>query len=103
MAKVITRAVEYLKEDSVADTSTYITKLKDYNRIKEEYKPYVLQAYAKGILSGYDDGTFRDDGLLTRAEASSVLVRLIDEKKRELIPMKRYMTISEEKLLGQSR
>lgn len=82
MAKVITRAVEYLKEDPVADTSTYITKLKDYNRIKEEYKPYVLQAYAKGILSGYDDGTFRDDGLLTRAEASSVLVRLIDKKER---------------------
>ena len=82
MAKVITRAVEYLKEDSVADTSTYITKLKDYNRIKEEYKPYVLQAYAKGILSGYDDGTFRDDGLLTRAEASSVLVRLIDKNER---------------------
>ena len=82
MAKVITRAVEYLKEDSVADTSTYITKLKDYNKIKEEYKPYVLQAYAKGILSGYDDGTFRDDGLLTRAEASSVLVRLIDKAER---------------------
>ena len=82
MAKVITRAVEYLKEDSVADTSTYITKLKDYNRMKEESKPYVLQAYAKGILSGYDDGTFRDDGLLTRAEASSVLVRLIDKNER---------------------
>ena len=82
MAKVITRAVEYLKEDSVADTSTYITKLKDYNRMKEEYKPYVLQAYAKGILSGYDDGTFRDDGLLTRAEASSVLLRLIDKAER---------------------
>lgn len=82
MAKVITRAVEYLKEDSVADTSTYITKLKDYSRMKEEYKPYVLQAYAKGILSGYDDGTFRDDGLLTRAEASSVLVRLIDKNER---------------------
>ena len=82
MAKVITRAVEYLKEDLVADTSTYITKLKDYSRMKEEYKPYVLQAYAKGILSGYDDGTFRDDGLLTRAEASSVLVRLIDKNER---------------------
>lgn len=82
MAKVITRAVEYLKEDSVADTSTYITKLKDYNRMKEEYKPYVLQAYAKGILSGYEDGTFRADGILTRAEASSVLVRLIDKAER---------------------
>lgn len=82
MAKVITRAVEYLKEEPVADTSTYIAKLNDYDRMKEEYKPYVLQAYAKGILSGYDDGTFRDDGLLTRAEASSVLVRLIDKNER---------------------
>ena len=82
MAKVITRAVEYLKEEPVADTSTYIAKLNDYDRMKEEYKPYVLQAYAKGILSGYDDGTFRDDGLLTRAEASSVLVRLIDKSER---------------------
>lgn len=82
MAKVITRAVEYLKEEPVADTSTYIAKLNDYDRMKEEYKPYVLQAYAKGILSGYDDGTFRDDGLLTRAEASSVLVRLIDKAER---------------------
>ena len=83
MAKVITRAVEYLKEEPVADTSTYIAKLNDYDRMKEEYKPYVLQAYAKGILSGYDDGTFRDDGLLTRAEASSVLVRLIDKSERD--------------------
>lgn len=82
MAKVITRAVEYLKEEPVSDTSTYTSKLKDYNRMKEEYKPYVLQAYAKGIISGYDDGTFRDDGLLTRAEASSVLVRLVDKNER---------------------
>ena len=44
MAKVITRAVEYLKEEPVADTSTYIAKLNDYDRMKEEYKPYVLQA-----------------------------------------------------------
>lgn len=82
MAKVITRAVNYLKEEPVSDTSTYTSKLKDYNRMKEEYKPYVLQAYAKGIISGYDDGTFRDDGLLTRAEASSVLVRLVDKNER---------------------
>lgn len=82
MAKVITRAVEYLGEEEVADTSTYTAKLKDYARLNENYKPYILQAYAKGILSGYEDGTFRDDGLLTRAEASSVLVRLIDKDER---------------------
>ena len=35
MAKVITRAVEYLKEEPVADTSTYIAKLNDYDRMKK--------------------------------------------------------------------
>ena len=38
---------------------------------------------AKGILSGYDDGTFHEmTAYLTRAEASSVLVRLIDKSER---------------------
>ena len=82
MAKIATRAFEYLKEEDIADTSTYAAKLKDYSDIPDKFKSYVLQAYGKGIISGYDDGTFRDDGLLTRAEASSVLVRLIDKSER---------------------
>ena len=82
MAKIATRAFEYLKEEDIADTSTYATKLKDYSDIPDKFKKYVLQAYGKGIISGYEDGTFRADGILTRAEASSVLVRLIDKDER---------------------
>ena len=82
MAKIATRAFEYLKEKDIADTSTYATKLKDYSDIPDKFKKYVLQAYGKGIISGYEDGTFRSDGILTRAEASSVLVRLIDKDER---------------------
>lgn len=82
MAKIITRAVEYLKEEPVADVSTYISKMKDYSSIEEKNREYVLQAYAKGILTGYEDGTFRSNGFLTRAEASSILVRLQDKEER---------------------
>lgn len=82
MAKIATRAFEYQKEEDIADTSTYATKLKDYSDIPDKFKSYVLQAYGKGIISGYEDGTFRSDGILTRAEASSVLVRLIDKDER---------------------
>lgn len=82
MAKIATRAFEYLKEEDIADTSAYAAKLKDYANIEDKYKSYVLQAYGKGIISGYEDGTFRADGILTRAEASSVLVRLIDKTER---------------------
>lgn len=82
MAKLVTRAFEYLQEEPVSDTSAYVGKLKDYASTDKEYQPYVLQAYAKGIISGYEDGTFRDSGFLTRAEASSVLVRLVDKDAR---------------------
>ena len=82
MAKIATRAFEYLKEEKIADTSAYAAKLKDYANIEDKYKSYVLQAYGKGIISGYEDGTFRADGILTRAEESSVLVRLIDKTER---------------------
>ena len=82
MAKIATRAFEYLKEEDIADTSTYAAKLKDYSDIPDKFKSYVLQAYGKGIISGYEDGTFRSDGILTRAEASSVLVRLVDKAER---------------------
>lgn len=82
MAKVAARAVEYLKEEPIADTSAYAEKIKDYMNIEAENKEFVMQAYAKGIISGYEDGRFRSDGLLTRAEASSVLVRLVDKNER---------------------
>lgn len=82
MAKLAARALTYLKEEPIADTSAYAEKIKDYKNIEAENKEYVMQAYAKGIISGYEDGRFRSDGFLTRAEASSVLVRLIDKNER---------------------
>lgn len=88
MAKIVTRAVEYLKEDAVTNTSAYKAQVKDYVAIGEEYREPVLQAYAKGIISGYEDGTFREDGFLTRAEASSVLVRLVDKSERVIPSIK---------------
>lgn len=82
MAKLTVRALTYLQEEPIADTSAYVEKIKDYKNIETENKEYVIQAYAKGIISGYENGTFRSDGFLTRAEASSVLVRLIDKNER---------------------
>jgi hypothetical protein len=84
MAKIVTRAFEYLGEEPVADTSTYQAKIKDFANMDDKYKEYVLQAYAKGIISGYENGKFKADGYLTRAEASSVLVRLIDADERDI-------------------
>ena len=45
----------------------------------EELQPYsyeIATSYARGLLSGYPDGTFRPEGYLTRAEAATVIYKL---------------------------
>ncbi len=45
--------------------------------------PYeVSKAYVSGILTGYEDGSFKPANTLTRAEAAAVLCRLTDPAKR---------------------
>ena len=38
---------------------------------------YVETAYANGILSGYTDGTFRPNALMTRAQVCGVLYQFV--------------------------
>lgn len=41
-----------------------------------KYEASIYKLYRAGILTGYEDGTFRPDGLITRAEAAVVAVRM---------------------------
>jgi len=50
---------------------------------KTSYEYDITKAYATGILTGYTDNTFRPDKTLTRAEAATVIYRLVDESKRQ--------------------
>ena len=43
----------------------------------------VAWAEQQGIVRGFDDGTFRPDGDMTRAEAAAIFARLISEEKDE--------------------
>lgn len=47
----------------------------DYMDISSQYRDYVLQCVAAGILKGYDDGEFKPQRTLTRAEALAILYR----------------------------
>jgi hypothetical protein len=44
----------------------------------------ILQAYAEGMITGYEDSTFRAFGTLSRAEASTVILRIIDKSARKV-------------------
>lgn len=44
--------------------------------VRNSHEFYIVKAYAAGVLTGYPDGTFKPDEVLTRAEAASVIDRL---------------------------
>jgi hypothetical protein len=57
-------------------------------------KDYILAAYNEGLIDGYEDGTFRPDVGITRAEASKIvnglLNRHVDGSEDMLDDMKRW-------------
>ncbi|MEW6173778.1 MAG: Ig-like domain-containing protein [Bacillota bacterium] len=53
----------------------------DTDRISGWARNAVAVAYTKGIIGGYSDNTFRPDNTATRAEAASMVLRLLDMLK----------------------
>lgn len=51
------------------------SRIGDYDRINSKYQESVIQAFGKGILDGYDDGEFKGDNTMSRAQAAAVIVR----------------------------
>lgn len=54
---------------------SYITHFEDSNSISNNIKKYIAIAIEKGLISGYEDNTFRGQDTLTRAEAATLLCR----------------------------
>lgn len=67
----------------------YKTEIKDYSAIPDEYKTYVLKAYGLGLLSGYEDKSFRYNGILNRAEACAVIIRFMNTKDKQVADMQK--------------
>lgn len=81
IARIIVRAIDESYSDDIKE---YRELISDYNSIPDGFKDYVLKAYAKGIITGYPDGTFRAENKATRAEASTMLIRMLDESERKV-------------------
>lgn len=83
MATIISNTLEYLEENIPANIESFSSYIKDIHKINDEnLYNCVLNTYVKGIISGYPDGRFAGDNFLSRAEASSVIVRVIDKDSR---------------------
>ena len=72
----VTVALVRLKGYSTADVDySYIADFKDADSLSNFAKVFVAVAVEKGLISGYEDKTFRGQGTLTRAEAATLLYR----------------------------
>lgn len=58
-----------------ADQNMLKTMFSDYDSISTSAKPYVAAAVERGLVSGYEDGTFRGQDSISRAEAAAMLWR----------------------------
>lgn len=79
MARMIIRALD---ESFPEDMDKFTSLIADYKDIPAGFKDYVLKAYVKGIITGRPGGVFAYNDTATRAEATTMIVRLIDESKR---------------------
>ncbi len=59
---------------SVADESI-LEMFKDVNSISKSLRKYIAVAVERGLVSGYEDNTFRGQNSITRAEATAMLWR----------------------------
>lgn len=90
----VTRSLVVLKGYDINDVDySYITDFKDFNSISNNMKAYVAVAVEKGLITGFEDNTFRGQDTLTRAEAAVLLYRayqLGDQTKITNIPSVQY-------------
>ena len=65
-ADIAANALTYLKESYEANTDS------------------ISRVSTKGIMTGYPDGSFKGENSLTRAEASTIVIRLLDKEMRNI-------------------
>lgn len=67
------------KKMSIADDlpEDYRANFSDINAISEWANDYVQFASYAGLMSGMEDGSFRPHGSATRAEAATVISRML--------------------------
>ncbi|MDF2531140.1 MAG: hypothetical protein K0Q65_721 [Clostridia bacterium] len=87
-AKLIVQALETLEQlPSAEEINKYKSVVPDYSKISEKYTQHALTAYATGMITGDPMGNFNPTDNLSRAEAATVIMRLLDKSLRKPIPV----------------
>ena len=80
MAKILAGA---LKNEKFEDNfEKYFSQITDINSIPNEQRMNIVKAYAKGIITGYEDKSFKPQNKMTRGEGAVVILRMVKAGKR---------------------
>ncbi len=84
MGSVISRVASKVQNENLTVNSkdSLISSISDYSKIKNSYQDYVLNVYSAKIITGYSDGTFGPQKTATRAEACTMIMKLLDPTLR---------------------
>jgi len=77
MAVVLNNVCRNIAMQKTVNVDTPEEHISDYTDIPEEYRTAVEQMYGKGLLTGYEDFSFRGLETLTRAQAVTVIYRFL--------------------------
>lgn len=80
-AIIISNSLEYVNEPLPQETYFYPFDLGSYTPV--EYLDQIKKCYSAGIINGFEDGTYRYRENITRAQACTLITKLIDAKKRD--------------------
>ena len=81
MAQIAMRALQ--NEETPDYIMAYKGLVTDYNNLDANIRLDALKCIEKGIIKGMPDGSFRPEYYSTRAEAATVIHRMISEEERE--------------------
>ncbi|KXG73999.1 S-layer homology domain-containing protein [Thermotalea metallivorans] len=84
MAKMIVRAMGLDAE--AKEKANQATKFADDKSIKAKDKGYIIIASENKIINGYPDNTFQPNGKATRAEASTMITKMIEIMENGTVP-----------------
>ncbi|MGI6668120.1 MAG: S-layer homology domain-containing protein [Acetivibrionales bacterium] len=83
MARIIVRTALKVEEAPGSEYDGYIIgKIADYESIDNSLKQYVLDGYKLGLVQG-SNNKYHPKDTLTRAEATAVIIRILDKTERK--------------------
>lgn len=93
MAYVVHYALmEQEKTDTIDVNRAIEGKIADKALISNRLYDSVVVAYGKGIIVGYPDGNFNPNNVLSRGEACAVVMKMMNEDKREKVSLSNIPT-----------